>query len=179
MSETAGSPGRRPPRPPCAPGAAELRRGDTLRLLWWMELGFVHGASRGPLPGRLFPGVMAIAWWPTVPVLLLGQTAAVRRSSVRYYMSTQRDAVLAVVARDDGWHVGEHLSARPGTGRGRALRAVVAPQLLARADNLGVTIHGTAATRRLAQQYLDELPETVDVGRGQWRGRRLQRTPAT
>ena len=38
------------------------------------------------------------------------------------YKRQGRDAVLALVARPNGWHVAEHYARRPGTGRGRALR---------------------------------------------------------
>ena len=164
-------------RPPAVPGTVGLRSIDALRVVWWVEVGFVHGASRGPLLARLYAGFMAIAWWACVPVLVMGQAVAVRRRQARYYLPPERDVVLAVVARPDGWHVTEHLAAKPGSGRGRALRAVVGPVLLEAADAHGITLQATSATRRLAEQYAATVPGTVDIGRGAVRGRRLQRPP--
>ena len=52
------------------------------------------------------------------------------------------------------------------------------PLLMAEADRKAVTVYGTAATRSLARQYAEQLPGVVDVGRGFYRGRRLQRLPS-
>lgn len=72
----------------------------------------------------------------------------------------------------------EHYARRPGTGRGRALRDALIPALLGVAEAEGITIHGTAATRGLARRYVEQLPGTVDIGRGPIRGRRLRRVPS-
>lgn len=164
-------------RPPEVHGLLEARWWDAPRLTWWAERGFLHGATRGNVIARAFSAFLAVTWVPGVPVLVLGQTWALRRRTARYYLSPNQDAVLAVVARRDGWHVQEHTSRAPGTGRGRALRQLLIPGLLAAADDQGVTVHTTAANRTLAQQYASELPDLVDIGRGTWRGRRLQRVP--
>lgn len=163
------------PRPPEVTGFPAARERDVLRLTWWAEWGFLHGATRGSVGARAFSVFLAAAWWPSLPVLLVGQLWALRRGTARYYFSPSRDAVLALVARPDGWHVAEHSAAAPGAGRGRALREALMPPLLAAADAQGVAVHATAANRTLARQYSTELPGLVDVGRGLFRGRRLQR----
>lgn len=165
-------------RPPEAPGLPGPDRRDVLRLLWWAERGFLHGATRGSAGSRAFSAFLAATWWPALPVLLVGQWWALHRRTARYYFSPDRDAVLALVAQADGWHVSEHYAAEPGAGRGRALRETLLPVLLGVADRDGIAIHGTAATRSLARQYAAQLPGVVDVGRGRFRGRRLQRVPS-
>jgi hypothetical protein len=76
------------------------------------------------------------------------------------------------------WHIGDHIAAAPGTGRGRALRARLLPELLPIEDARRVTIHATAASPELAALYMAELPGLVDVGGGMFRGRRRRRPPA-
>lgn len=166
------------PRPPEVPGFLGPSRRDVLRLMWWAERGFLQGARRGSAGSRAFSTFLAAMWWPTLPVLLVGQWWALRRRSARYYFSPSRDAVLALVARRDGWWVSEHYAAEPGAGRGRALREALVPALLAVADREGIAVYGTAATRGLARRYTAQLPGFVDVGRGLFRGRRLQRVPS-
>lgn len=166
------------PRPPEVPGFPGPSRGDTLRLMWWAERGFLHGARKGRPWSRGYSAFLALMWWPALPVLLAGQWWALRRRSARYYFTPTHDAVLALVASPNGWHVSEHYTAEPGARRGRALREALVPLLLAEADRQAVTIHGTAATRSLARQYAAQLPGVVDVGRGFYRGRRLQRLPS-
>ena len=140
--------------------------------------GYEHGIWAGRGAGRAFSAVLAILWWPALPLSLPVQLVLLRRRRARYYISPSRDAVLAVVATGRGWHVEDHASARPGTGQGRALRAYVLPELTAAADAAGIPIYTTAANEHLAQQYAEELPGLVDVGRGRPRGRRLHRPPA-
>ncbi len=177
MAGTRASRGGGVPRPPVVSGIPGVRWCDTVRLVGWTGRGFLHGARHGRGPGRVYSAVLAVAWVPGVPLLLVGQVIAVRRGSARYYLTPERDVVLAVVARSDGWHVTEHTAAAPGTGRGQVLRAAVAPALLQAADARGVTVHVIAANRGLADRYAGELPGLVDVGRGPVRGRRLQRAP--
>ena len=167
------------PRPPEVPGFPGPSRRDVLRLTWWAERGFLHGATRGGAGARAFSAFLAAAWLPSLPVLVVGQWWALWRGTARYYFSPGRDAVLALVARRDGWHVSEHYAAEPGAGRGRALREALVPALLAVAEGEGIAIYGTAATRSLARQYSAQLPGFVDVGRGGIGGRRLQRLPST
>lgn len=167
------------PRPPEVPGLPTASGLDAFKLIWWAERGFLYGAWRGSAGPRALSAFLAVAWWPCTPVLLLGEWLALRRPDARYYLSSGRDAVLAVVARPDGWHVQEHYAAVPGTGRGRALRERLVPALLGAADEHGVVIHATALNRGLAEQYSAQVPGLVDVGRGRIRGRRLQRPTMT
>lgn len=167
----------RAPRPQLVDGLTEPRLTDVPRLLWWGQRGYWHGATHGPTQGRVVSAFFALAWWPSWPLLLVGQTIVVKRSAARYYLSPDRDAVLAIVATRDGWHVEDHLSARPGEKRGKALRALVLPALRAQADAAGVAIYTTAASEKLAKDYAAELPGLVDVGAGRLRGRRMRREP--
>lgn len=60
-----------------------------------------------------------------------------------------------------------------GAGQGKALRESVTASLRAQARRDGVRIHATAVNARLAEIYLDEVPEFVDHGRNWIGGRRL------
>lgn len=107
------------------------------------------------------------------------QLGLVLRPGTRYYLSADRQAVLAVGIRRDAWHVHAHVSARPGSGQGRALRALVGPALAAAADASGTRIEAVAISRAMADRYATELPGLVDVGPGFPQGRRLRREPRT
>lgn len=169
---------KRAPRPPLVDGVLIPRPVvDAVRLTWWMQRGFLHGARRGHGASRALSAYLAAAWWVMTPVLIPAQSYLLTRRHARYYMSPSRDAVLGIVATSAGWHVEDHAAARPGTGRGRALRALVLPKLLAAADAAGVAIHTTAVDPRLAVSYSAELPGLDDVGRGYPRGRKLRRKP--
>lgn len=165
------------PRPPLVAGALEAHLGDVPRILWWSQRGFLHGARHGHGAGRVASVLLALMWWPMFPLLMVVQAFLVSRRSARYYMSQERDAVLAIVSSADGWHVSDHIAARPGTGRGMALRELLLPELLAAADDAGIYVHATAATKRLATAYKAGLPDLEDVGRGWPRGRKLIRKP--
>ena len=112
-------------KPPAVADVLEARWWDAARLTWWAERSFLHGAMKGSAAARAFSLVLAVVWIPGVPLLVITQVGALRRRTARYYLRPERDAVLAVVARRDGWHVQEHNSSAPGTGRGRALRQLV------------------------------------------------------
>lgn len=164
------------PRPPVVEGLPAPGPVDVLRMVWWMQRGFLHGI--GHATGRATSLLLATGWCVALPLLIPVQFALEARPRARYYLSPGRDAVLAVVATRHGWLIEDHASARPGTGAGRALRAVVLPQLLAAADTHQVPILTTAATAGLAARYTTEMPDLIDVGRGTIRGRRLRRDPA-
>ncbi len=168
---------RRVTRPPRVPGTSDVRVRDCLRIVWWNERGFVHGARHGRGGGQVYSAALAVMWPPTLPLTIPIEFGLVARPWARYYMSPARDAVLAVVATATGWHIEDHSSARPGTGQGRALREIVTPALLRAADAEGVVIYTTAANATLAEQYIEELPGLADVGPGWPRGRRLRRDP--
>lgn len=170
--------GGRTTRPPAVQGVPAPRLADVARIVWWSQLGYLHGARHGHGAGRALSALLALLWWPfAVPLLLPAQAALVARRSARYYMSPERDAVLAVAATGKGWHIEDHATARPGTGRGRALRTVVLPELYEAADGARVAVYATAATAALAANYTAEYPQLVDVGRGYPRGRRMRREP--
>lgn len=152
---------------------------DVPRLTWWAERGFVVGATSpgNPLPVRWYYAAVSAAFVPLLPVALGAQLARTTRPWVRYYMSLQRDAVIAVGTRHGCWYVEDHASAKPGSDRGRALRAVVLPALCAAADGAGIAIEAIALSDRLAQLYCDEVPGLLDQGGAAIRGRRLRREP--
>ncbi|MEV4902855.1 hypothetical protein AB0K08_16130 [Citricoccus sp. NPDC055426] len=168
------------PRPPAIASLPTPQAADAVRLVWWLQTGFRHGMTKGGAGARLLSGVLWIGWWPAVPLLIIVQAFLLlgsRRS--RYYLSPDREAVLAIRATGQGWHLQDHQSRRPGTGAGRALRAQLIPTLLDAADRDGVTIYTTAATTRLAARYAAELPGLTDIGQGWPRGRLLHRPPRT
>ncbi len=139
-----------------------------------------RAASAAELPpadeaGRLAPRLR----WPSCRAWTAWRYALVTCPWTRYYLSPERDVVLALFGTRTGWHIGDHIAAAPRTGRGRALRILLLPELLPVADARRVTIHATAASPELAALYMAELPGPVDVGGGMFRGRRLRRPPAT
>lgn len=83
-------------------------------------------------------------------------------------------------AARDGWRIGDPLATHPGdrTHRGAALRALILDPLRDAADAHHVTIHAVAATQKLADQYMTELPGLVDVGPYFPRGRKPRSAPA-
>lgn len=115
--------------------------------------------------------------WLVLPITVAVQAYVMNRPDRRYYLSRERDALLGIVATPEGWNMADHVTARTGTGRGRALRQLVFPELCAAADVAGIAIFTTAAHKRLAAEYSAELPGMVDIGRGYPRGRRLRRAP--
>lgn len=162
-------------RPPAVAGVLERGARYALRLLWWSQRGYWYGTRHGRLAGRMFSIFLAIMWWPAAPVGAAVQAYLLRRPVARYYLSPEHDAVLAVVATAEGWHVEDHIAAHPGTGRSKALRVLVMPELRDRADAHGIAIYTTAANERLGRKYAEELPGLVDVGRGNLHGRKMRR----
>lgn len=59
--------------------------------------------------------------------------------------------MLAVVGTPEGWHIEDYIAAHPGTGRGKALRTLVMPELRDRADADGIAIYTTAANECLGR----------------------------
>ena len=165
------------PRPPVVGGLSGPEGIDVLRIVWWSRRGYWHGAQHGYGPGRVLSAALAILWWPTAPLLVVGQSYLLARRHARYYMSPKRDAVLAIVATRKGWHIEDHIADRPRTGRGKVLRALIMPKLRAAADAGNISILTTAANDRLAAQYSSELLGLADIGRGCPRGRKMRRDP--
>ncbi|WP_236902612.1 hypothetical protein [Cutibacterium acnes] len=100
------------------------------------------------------------------------------RRSARYYMSPERNAVLAIVAKRGAWHIADHVAAEPSHDQGKALRERLIGPLTIAADRAGVEIRTVAANQKLADQYVAEVQGLVDAGPGMPRGRKLQRPPA-
>lgn len=164
-------------RPPAVDGIPTAGVADTARLLWWSQKGFQHGATHGAVGGRLASAICAVMWWPMWPLLWVVQARVIVRRATRYYLSPDGDATLSIVASRGRWVIGDHLSARPGTGRGRALRVVLLPVLGVVADREGVVVEATAASGRLAEVYRADVPGLEVVGRGFPRGVKLRRAP--
>lgn len=164
-------------RPPAVEGISTAGVSDAARLLWWGQKGFQHGATRGSIPGRAVGTVCAAMWWPMWPLLWVMQARAITRRATRYYLSPDGDATLSVGAKRGRWVIGDHLSARPGAGCGRALRVLLLPVLGVVADREGVVVEATAANTRLAEVYRADVPGLEVVGRGFPRGVRLRRAP--
>lgn len=150
---------------------------DCLRILWWTERGYWHGARKGSTPSRALSLGLAIGWWPAYPLLAIAQLISVYRTGTVYYMSTEKDAVLAISVTRKGWHVGNHSSALPGTGQGKKLRLKLFPYVAQEAQSNNIPIYTTAANKKLAASYKEELPALEDTGPGFPRGRKLSTHP--
>ena len=175
-----GAPRPQPALPPRhIEGTITADLSDVARLAWLVERGFVLTATTegNPRITRAASGLAAAAFWPLLPAALTLQTALTARPGARYYLTPQRDAVLAVAVRRNAWHIYCHVAEHPGTGQGRALRALVAPALCAAADASSTPIEAAALTQRLARLYQAEFPDLVDQGPAFPLGRRLRREP--
>ena len=171
-----------PPAPPDhIDGTVTAGPEDTAHLARMIEAGFVRAAAatQNPTLTRAACGLAAAAFWPLLPAAVTLQHALVLRPGTRYYLSVDREAVLAVGVRRDAWFVHAHVAARPGSGQGRALRALVGPALATAADASGTRIEAVAINRAMAERYAAEFPGLVDVGPGFPQGRRLRREPRT
>ncbi|MBU5410676.1 hypothetical protein KQH95_12215 [Cutibacterium acnes] len=125
-------------------------------------------------PGLSADGVLLVLFIPTT-VSVWGM---ILRRSARYYMSPERNAVLAIVAKRGAWHIADHVAAEPSHDQGKALRERLIGPLTIAADRAGVEIRTVAANQKLADQYVAEVQGLVDAGPGMPRGRKLQRPPA-
>lgn len=167
----------RVPSPPSIPGIPEARIRDGARIWAWTAGGLLYGMLHGPFLGRLGSSVLAVLWIAAAPLGIVLQSAMIGRPWARYYLIPEKDAVLGIVARADGWEVTDHVASAPGKGRGAALRTRLLPELTARADALQVPVYANAATKGLADRYRVEVPGMDDVGRAWPRGRKLRRKP--
>lgn len=167
-------------RPPLVPGTAAPRLLiDAAIATWWTvrALWLLAGRRKSPMGQRAFSLLLAMLCTLTMPLLCLLQAVRFASPRTRVYFSGGRDALLVISSSRHGWHVGDHVSADPGTGAGGALRQVVLPVVLHRADQQRVAVTAVAATSELAAIYCGEVPGLHDVGPGFPRGRRLRRTP--
>jgi hypothetical protein len=164
-------------RPPLVEGVPLAGPRDAWRLTRWSLSGHVHEVRRrrSTTAQRVYSAALVALWWPFLPVTVPILALAMSRPWARYYLTPERDAVLAVVATRREWMIIDHISARPGTGRGRVLRRLVLPVVVQAADAKGVAIGTTAASVGLAAAYAADVPGLVDVGPGRPRGRRMRR----
>lgn len=167
----------RTPAPPVVQGAPAARLRDALRIVWWSQRGYRHGAAHGHPAARALSALLWCVSWVVFPLSVLIQLALLGRRRARYYMTPTGDAVLAITATAKGWQVADHLCARPGTGQGRPLRDLVLPPVRVFADETGTMLYLTAVNKKMARTYAADLPGLHDVGRAWPRGRRMRREP--
>lgn len=165
------------PLPPDVPGVLVASPAMATTVLRWAHAGYQHtltkpGVSRA---ARIFARLTLAIWWPMWPLLYATQRYALNRKTARYYLSADRTAILAVVARQNAWNIEDYLSRNPGTGQGKRLAAALFPYLIAECDRQGVAVTLTTAIPQLAARYIAALPGLRDVGRALPRGRRLRR----
>lgn len=170
------------PLPLHLPGAVLARHEDVNAMTRWMFRADRYTARvlreiQAPRRDRATTWLLRVLRYPAYLAFWGVNHLYVRGGPRRVWLSPGRDACLAVAARRDGWHLVNHLSAEPGTGRAAQLRREVVQALAAAADEHQATIHVEAATERLAGIYLEEWPELVDHGKAMFRGRRLRRDP--
>jgi hypothetical protein len=168
------------PAPPAVRDLPAPSARDALRSLWWIQRAYWHGARRGPR--RLLNLAYALTWWAAYPLLAVIQPLRVvllpRAGRRRYYISAQRDALLGIVATRRGWYVLDHVTQRPGRGRGHALRAVVIPALLPFLDEHQIVLYAAAAGPGIAAAFIDDVPGLRVDGRDLLGRVRVARRPA-
>lgn len=169
---------RRPPALADYPDARPFR--DGIRLAVWTLRGLAHGAVRrkSKLAARVFSVWMLVIGVCLFPWLVVSIPAAIAlRNGTRYYMTPERDATLAITAKRDAWHVADHSTARPGSGRGRALRRGIAPALMPALDQAGAALIATAVNDERAKDYSEDVSGLVPQGRAWPRGVKMRREP--
>lgn len=168
----------RPPPTPAVPDTVRPRLGDVPRMVWWSQRAYLYGIRHGTAAERTLSLILALLWWPTCLLLLVVQLAVVGSPASRYYMTLDRDAVIAVSrTKRRGWVIRDHMSAYPGRGCGHDLRRTVLATMCEAADQQGIVIQTTAATQRLAEIYRADLPGLTTVEKSLPRGRRIRREP--
>ncbi|MFT7712342.1 hypothetical protein ACMT9Y_15385 [Clavibacter tessellarius] len=150
-----------------------------MRIAWWVRRGYWHGVRRGRGIGRIKNLILSAGWWVASPVVIIAEVLLVTWPLGRYYLSPERDAVLAIFATRSTWSVVDHVTKAPGTGRGRALRAVLLPALLPLADAQNLAVSATATSSKVADLYRADLPDLDDNGRNIFGGTRLGRRSAS
>lgn len=113
------------------------------------------------------------------PLLLFVYAAFFTSSRRRYYMDTERKAIIGIVVRGGAWRIVDHAVDRPGSGNGKALRDRIQPDLLAAADRQHVPIVARAASTALADQYEVAVPGLQRRRRAFPRGVLMRREPVT
>ncbi|WP_244322405.1 hypothetical protein RI685_16590 (plasmid) [Clavibacter michiganensis] len=69
---------------------------DALRIAWWMRRGFWHGFQRSRGVARVVALYLVVAWWVLSPLIVVLQVVLVTCPWTRYYLSPERDVVLAL-----------------------------------------------------------------------------------
>ena len=168
-------------RPPAVAGYPDARPiQDGIRLAAWTIRGFAHGTARrkSGAGARLFSLAMLFIGIGLFPVLVVSNTVAIAlRRGTRYYMTPERDATLAITAKRHAWHVADHSTAKPGEGRGRALRRGIAPALTPTLDRAGAALVTVAVNDERAQDYSEDVPGLLPQGRAWPRGVKMRREP--
>lgn len=112
-------------------------------------------AARCSSSSQVFPlTVLHLVLFIPTTVIVWGM---ILRRSARYYMSPERNAVLAIVAKRGAWHIADHVAAELGHDQGKALRERLIVPLTIAADRAGVEIRTVAANQKLAKQYVAEV----------------------
>ncbi len=96
---SSGVPGRaRTPAPPRqVVGTVAARPRDMWRIGRWTARGFAQSARRGTVASRAYYSALTVLYWPLLPVVLTVHLLLIRFSSTRrYYMTVERDAVIAI-----------------------------------------------------------------------------------
>lgn len=186
--------------PPPLPGTRPATPRDAFRLTWWTIRSFAFGAAHGHGRSRvtslvsLFASVIVPAGLAVLaavdvraPWTLIGAAVVIAIGPTVYALRiamAQRTswyvidgAVIAVTAGHGTWTLSDHMSAHPGSGAGRRLRALVIPTLIAAADRDRIALTTEAADRRLAEIYLVDIPGMRKIGPAPVRGVRLRRDP--
>ncbi|MDO5753208.1 hypothetical protein [Arthrobacter sp.] len=112
--------------------------------------GILARGREGNVIDRAISLACALMWWPCYPLLAVMQITLIHRPTATYYMSAERDAVIAISTTRKGWHVSDHGSAAPGTAQGKNLRTALLPHLTEQARSDNISIHATAANAKLA-----------------------------
>lgn len=163
--------------PPDVPGVLTAGPDMAGTMLRWSRAGYRYTVSRASSPraARIVARCILAIWWPSWPLLYVVQRLLLRRRRARYYLSTDKTAILAVVASKGTWVIEDHLSCEPGGGHGKRLRDVLVPSLLADGDQRGVAVELATVIPELAALYSQAVPGLDDVGRAWPRGRKLRR----
>lgn len=183
------------PKPALPPvrGVRAATPADSWTIVWWSLRWILH---RRPwwfkVAALLSAAILLVSpwtsghpWFLVAAVLVLAlvlarqwlMLATGREVAVLYCPDGEPLSAVSIKRTRRGWSPTNHVSKRPGSGYGRALRALVVAPVLAQADAERVEIYTTAASKSLADAYAADLPGLVDVGAGFPLGRKMRRDP--
>ncbi|MHC2186529.1 hypothetical protein ACVLV4_002192 [Rathayibacter agropyri] len=165
------------------PGVVGTSRPSPLfafRLTCWITRGCLYGMRTNSANRReqLISAGLFVASIVLFPLILVVQFLLLLHPGCHYILRDERGpaAVIAVI-RDSStptWFVRDHVSRHPGSGKGKALRALVVPELRRVADESGIEVVWVAATEGLANRFREEMPGLLDDGEVWPRGQRLR-----